>query len=821
MLVPAKELIDSLKVTDRQLRRIAQRKRWEKELLVPKDGVFPTLHIRLPDDFISENIHLLGDLIRNYTSINFNAPKMSEGADMSEGVDIPKMSEGVDMSEGADIPKMSEGVDMVDIIDEDIEVNNFDNHHESNKVVLKDCSLEKLLKCQKPNSELKFIGRAMMTEKEISYPITEYKPQEIMIITDEFLMKENEIQAPVPIKEETDSIGTSTKLIWEKARYEDKERAWLKFEITQEFIKYRIENKRKGITYNASDDSFVKKLKSGEFCREALMKLNITVLELVTLRKWERLLRTSGDIEHPFSLLENYRYCGRKSKIGIYLRNRIREISADVRNYDPDYIYNMISDELSFMDEVMPISKRTLQKMVRDFRKEPMTLALGQGKKAFKDKVKLHNVRINDIAPGELWESDAHIFNVMVKSPFYAHRNQARRFLVRPTIVAWIDVCTTTITGYRVCLNENKGAVRNSLMDGVGRFGVPKKARVDNSGAYKNVEYSPQYFYNELKGKKRLTADQKIAKRMLESGDRGLYENLGIKISFTIPGNPESKCIESFWNYCISPFEKSFPSWIGNKQENRPEFFKNLDNKTLARRYGDKFPTWDEICERLDKYIHFYNNKVRDLFQTVDEVKLSPLEVYNQEPITLLNPLRLESIARDPYIEMRVVQRSLIEKNGILYWHPAFASLIGTKIGIYYDEKNLREIIVCNEKGQIFEEKAIAIDPGLQSGDDLNALIENNRRVKISKLFYLALTDVSGSMKIEKMLNMVSKELLPLSNSKVEDEVKYLNFDDALDAIAGEEVPFIEDNSATPEAESTIDKDLMEELKKDIEGMFG
>ena len=29
--------------------------------------------------------------------------------------------------------------------------------------------------------------------------------------------------------------------------------------------------------------------------------------------------------------------------------------------------------------------------------------------------------------------------------------------------VAWIDVATGTITGYRVCLSENKTAVKNSL----------------------------------------------------------------------------------------------------------------------------------------------------------------------------------------------------------------------------------------------------------------------------------------------------------------------------------------------------------------------
>ena len=109
------------------------------------------------------------------------------------------------------------------------------------------------------------------------------------------------------------------------------------------------------------------------------------------------------------------------------------------------------------------------------------------------------------------------------------------------------------------------------------------------------------------KGKKLLTADEKIAKRMIESGNKGLYLNLGIEPHFTIPGNPEAKSIEAFWGYCIAPFEKSFSSWIGNKLENRPEVFKNMDNKTLVRKFGEKFPTWDEFCEGIyQNKIHIY-----------------------------------------------------------------------------------------------------------------------------------------------------------------------------------------------------------------------
>ncbi|MCL2064763.1 MAG: Mu transposase C-terminal domain-containing protein [Candidatus Cloacimonetes bacterium] len=256
-----------------------------------------------------------------------------------------------------------------------------------------------------------------------------------------------------------------------------------------------------------------------------------------------------------------------------------------------------------------------------------------------------------------------------------------------------------------------------------------------------------------------------------------------------------------------------------------------MDSKTLVRKFGEKFPTWDEFTEKLDKYVEYWNNKPRASLVTIEGEQLSPLQAYTQVEHVIPNKTELLSKMLYPYIEMRTVQRSMIEKNGVLYWHPSFASMIGQKVGIYYDEKNLYEITVCNARGQIHPEKAIAIDPGLQSGDDLTALIENNRRAKIGKLYYLALSDVAGAMKTEKMLKLLSKELLPLSNTKEAEDIKYLSFEEALDAISSEyeeinessdSIPALENQSSeTYDLEMTDEeKELRESLKKELEWMF-
>jgi len=657
-----------------------------------------------------------------------------------------------------------------------------------------------------------------------------------VVVNDELICKELQEIFDEPLSEDIlksipADVDTRVEIIhpeWNVAREDDRRRAWAKFHILIAYKWYRTEQKARGIHKYDSNKMFVKLLLSGKVCIEHFNLLRMKKIEVATLNSWITKMNESGLFDSPISLLEGFRLCGRKSSLDNELNDWVRQLALDERCLDPGWIFLYLNDQLSFDDKVLPITEKRLQTLVRKHRKDVFGMSHMRGKETVRNKVKLHVRRINDLLPADLWESDGHLANVFVKSPFYCHRNPSQRFLVRPTIIVWLDIATGMIVGHRVCLKENMGAVKNSLMEAIGRYGVPKQIRVDNGSAYKNVDFAPHEFYKEALGKRKLTPAQKKAKQMLLDGKKGLYRDLGIDVHFTIPGNAESKSIEPFWNYCISKFEKSFPSWTGNTKEARPEFFKNIDSKSLALMHGDKFPTWDEFCERLEKYISYWNTKPRASLVTVDEEPLSPMEVYNKVEHYLPSQMLLESQMRNPYFEIRIVQRSMIEKNGILYWHPNFASLIGTKVGILYDEKNLREILICNDRGQIFTEKAIAINPGLQSGDNLDALIETNKRNNIGQLCYLALNTHQGAVRIEKMVNLACKELLPLSNTKLiehQHDVIYgdFSFDEALDALV---VPDDDDSdTALPQAVgselSDEEIELREELKKDIAGMFG
>ena len=75
---------------------------------------------------------------------------------------------------------------------------------------------------------------------------------------------------------------------WDKARLEDKNRAWAKFRIVKAFIRYRMEHKANGIGKNISGPNFVKLLLRGEVCREEMNLLKVGEIAFPTLRRWEK-----------------------------------------------------------------------------------------------------------------------------------------------------------------------------------------------------------------------------------------------------------------------------------------------------------------------------------------------------------------------------------------------------------------------------------------------------------------------------------------------------------------------------------------------------
>ncbi len=520
---------------------------------------------------------------------------------------------------------------------------------------------------------------------------------------------------------------------------EEKNRAWNKKAIVDEYLKFRDYAKANKISLTKAGRDFEIKLNNREILSNVMKQLDVVTISIKTIKKWEKALRDSGNTKYPISLLEHRKgSSGRKKVVSSSLESKIKKLAVDFRDIKSTEIYRLIEEEFTCVGQEMPISPRTVLNIVTEARKDAMAVARAKGKKAYKDSIRPHVHRINNAMPGDIWESDGHPMNNLIYSPFYAHK-PTLRFLVRPQLIAWYDIATGVITGHALCIAENQNVVRTSLRDGIEHFGVPAQIRVDNGSGYKNVNHTPHFYA----GKKRNTASKKKALEMIARGDNGLYKNLGISYSFTIPGNPESKMIEPFWGFCVSQFEKAFPVWIGNKIEKRPEVLK-LTNKKLIKKYGKYIPTWEQYEELLKQFIEIWNNRKRSVLTNGKGESMSPLEAYTETTITIPSQEKLDRIMKFPYPSMAKVNRGEIFVNGIYYSHPIFMALQNRQVQYFYDERDITEVTIASEFGEVFEEKAKIVYPALQVGDDMASYIETKHREKIGRSVYSALDGVSS-----------------------------------------------------------------------------
>jgi len=607
---------------------------------------------------------------------------------------------------------------------------------------------------------------------------------------------------------------------------EDKDRAWHKKTIVDEYLKYRDFAKASGDSLTQAGKQFEIKLNNREILPAILKQLNVISLSIKTIKKWEKAWRDSGNNTYPVSLLENRKgSAGRPKAITKNIEKKIKVLATNYRELTATGIYRMLEEELALSGEEMPIALRTLTLAVNKARKDKAAIALSKGKKAYKDNIRPHVYRINNAMPNDLWESDGHHMNNLVLSPYYAHQKPQMRFLVKPILIIWYDIATGLIMGNILTLTENQNAIRTSLKKAIQQYGLPKEIRIDNGSGYKNVHHSPHVFA----GRKKMTAPVKRAKEMIMKGDNGLYANLGIKYSFTIPGNAESKMIEPFWGFCVSMFEKAFPVWIGNKIENRHEELR-LTNKRLIKKYSDQIPTWEQYSDLLDQYVNIWNNRKRSVLINGRGEQMSPLEAFSEQTVVIPSKEKLDATMTYKYPQLLMVDRGRINVGGILYSHPSFMALQGRKVAVYYDESNFKELVIGSEHGEVFSEPAKIIYPGLQVGDDMSAYIETKHREKIQKSIYFALesadSDNYNSLLLQSSEDMLSDqeriqtrqkhtERLSIGSTRRNNQVKHeqikeLEYTDA-------EFEEISKKAQEVEYENTDTEEITDEFLKDFQ----
>nr|WP_246294903.1 transposase domain-containing protein [Schlegelella koreensis] len=155
----------------------------------------------------------------------------------------------------------------------------------------------------------------------------------------------------------------------------------------------------------------------------------------------------------------------------------------------------------------------------------------------------------------DMWVSDGRKADVFCKWP--------DGYVGRPILMAWQELRTRKVLGWRLGKVENAELTRLSFRDAAQRSGaLPHEALLDNGRAYAS---------------KQITGGQPTRNRFkFDEGEaHGLLTLLGIKPVWTTPYRGQSKPIESYWN-TIAEAEKCAAfvgSYCGNKPDAKPEDF--------------------------------------------------------------------------------------------------------------------------------------------------------------------------------------------------------------------------------------------------------
>lgn len=153
----------------------------------------------------------------------------------------------------------------------------------------------------------------------------------------------------------------------------------------------------------------------------------------------------------------------------------------------------------------------------------------------------------------EAINGDGHKWDVFVRWPDGE--------ILRPMMVAWQDLYSGKILGWRVAKSENRESLRLSLGDVVEVFGIPDLLYIDNTRAFAN---------------KWLTggAQHRFRWKLRDEDPIGICEQLGIDVRFVLPYSGQSKPVERAFRDLAHDAAKApefAGAYVGNNPTAKPE----------------------------------------------------------------------------------------------------------------------------------------------------------------------------------------------------------------------------------------------------------
>jgi hypothetical protein len=302
-----------------------------------------------------------------------------------------------------------------------------------------------------------------------------------------------------------------------------------------------------------------------------------------------------------------------------------------------------------------------IPKKVADYHREgPRAYNAKHGKFIERDYSKL--------ASNQLWVSDGYTLDVRVN-----HGGK----LLRPTLVAWMDVRSRYPVGWRIVPRaENADVILAAFRMGVEAHGLPQMVFHDNGDAY-----DAKMLQGVTKRKRREGALPQI--------DLGLFPRLEVGVRHSLPYNAKSKMNERWHRPIKERFCTRFETYTGGNPDEKPY---DLADKEKA----GKAPTLEEVVEAFGSWlIADYTMKSHG----GADMDGSPAEVFAKHLTTkrVIDHRRLfiETARR----ELVKVGRNGVRWRGLTYSAPELDMMTGEEVQILIGDTNVNSVTVLYASG--------------------------------------------------------------------------------------------------------------------------
>lgn len=273
----------------------------------------------------------------------------------------------------------------------------------------------------------------------------------------------------------------------------------------------------------------------------------------------------------------------------------------------------------------------------------------------------------SDLRALDIVNADGHRFDVMVTWPDGVQE--------RPIIVAFQDVYSSKILGWKIDRTENKVLTRLGLGQVCETYGIPRHVVFDNGRLFAA---------KEITGGTR----SRFRFKYRDGEPDGLCEKLGIKVSFTKPYSGRSKPIERAWRDLAEDIAKDIRlagAYLGKSPTAKPG------------NYGERTVPLDLFLSVVEEGIAAHNARTGRTGQTARGRSFD--EVFRASVEDQFSLIQRPSETMRRYWLMQSEPRTVrgpsatVELAGNIYWHEALIDHIGKQVVLLFDPDALHQPI--------------------------------------------------------------------------------------------------------------------------------